>query len=294
MADLPKISLITPSFNQGQFLEATILSVLNQRYPHLEYIIVDGGSQDDSVAVIRRHAAHLAWWVSEPDRGQAHAINKGLQRATGQIVAYLNSDDLHTPDTLWTIARRFAAEPAVQWLTGPCLFFGEGVTSRLMQPDPKPDVPAWLVANRITQPGTFWRRELMEQYGYFDEQYRCCFDYEYWVRLISQGVRCVPLDVQLSSFRLHAASKTVAESSRFTTEERTLRAHYLARLPAAGQRRYHRLQQQWDSVQVLGRVLELRATGQLPAARQLFFQEFRRNPRLLGTRYGFGCLRRLL
>jgi glycosyltransferase involved in cell wall biosynthesis len=294
MADLPKISIITPSYNQGHFLAATIQSVLDQNYPRLEYIIVDGGSKDDSVKIIKGYEQQLAWWVSEPDRGQAHAINKGLVRATGEIIGYLNSDDLHTPDTLRTVAEHFASNPKVKWLTGPCLFFGEGIASRLMQPDPKPDLPSWLVTNRITQPGTFWRRKVMEDCGRFDETYRCCFDYEYWVRLISRGYRCVPLEQQLSSFRLHATSKTVAESNRFAKEDAKIRQCYLEQMSASDQSRYRALQKQWDSAQALSRAMELQAAGDRTAARRLFFQEVRKNPGILGTRFGLGCLRRLV
>lgn len=294
MAALPKISIVTPSFNQGHFLEETIRSVLDQRYPNLEYIIVDGGSKDHSVDIIKRHADKLAWWVSEPDRGQAHAINKGLARATGDIVGYLNSDDLHAPDTLSEVARRFQADASLNWLTGTCLFFGQGVESCLMKPDPKPDLASWLVTNRITQPGTFWRRTVIEQCGPFDEQYRCSFDYEYWVRLISRGYRCVPVDRQFSSFRLHATSKTVAEGSRFTQEDERIRQHYLAGMAPAEQKRFHRLLKKGQGIQTIGRVLELQAAGDLPAARQLFFRTVRQNPRLLGTRYALGCLRRLI
>src|ERR671929_1292923 len=106
-----KLSIITPSFNQGRFLEETILSVLNQEYEPLEYIIIDGGSTDDSVEVIRRYEHRLAYWVSEKDRGQVHAINKGLEKATGDICAFLNSDDLYLPGVFSRVMRHFAENP---------------------------------------------------------------------------------------------------------------------------------------------------------------------------------------
>src|SRR5689334_13760988 len=105
---LPKLSIITPSFNQGQFIEETLSSVLSQRYPNLEYIVIDGGSEDDSASIIRRHESQLAYWISEPDRGQVHAINKGLEKCTGDIVAFINSDDLYLPGAFSAVIKYFS------------------------------------------------------------------------------------------------------------------------------------------------------------------------------------------
>jgi glycosyltransferase involved in cell wall biosynthesis len=110
-SELPKISIVTPSFNQGRFIEKTILSVIEQDYPNLEYIIIDGGSTDESVEIIKKYEKHLAYWVSEPDRGQSHAINKGFERATGEIFGWLNSDDWYHPGALKALAEAFAANP---------------------------------------------------------------------------------------------------------------------------------------------------------------------------------------
>lgn len=107
MINYPKISIVTPSFNQGQYLEETILSVINQNYPNLEYIIIDGGSTDNSVEIIKKYEKHLKYWVSEPDRGQSHAINKGLEYCTGEIFNWLNSDDFLAPDSLFKISKAF-------------------------------------------------------------------------------------------------------------------------------------------------------------------------------------------
>src|SRR3954447_20687666 len=117
MAPLPKISIVTPSYNQRQFIEQTILSVINQNYPALEYIIVDGGSTDGTVDVIRKYKDRLAGWTSEPDKGQYDAINKGFARATGEIMGWINSDDQYLPWTLATVARIFSQFPEVEWVT---------------------------------------------------------------------------------------------------------------------------------------------------------------------------------
>ena len=125
-ATLPKISIITPSFNQGPFLEETILSVLQQGYPNLEYIIIDGGSTDESVGIIKRYQDRLHYWVSEKDSGQSEALNKGLRRATGDIIGWLCSDDLYLPGTFEKVVRIFEQHPAAGMLHGRSILFGKG------------------------------------------------------------------------------------------------------------------------------------------------------------------------
>jgi len=213
----PRISIVTPSFNQAQFLEETILSVLHQRYDALEYIIIDGGSTDGSVDIIRRYEHQLTYWVSEKDRGQVHAINKGVEQATGDIFAYINSDDVYLPGTFAAVAKYFEKYPEREWVCGDTIMFGEGYATKLLQTVlPKSAAQCLSWAYKAAQPGHFWKRELVE--GGFDESWRYVFDHDLYVRLLLTGHRCEHIPLPFAGYRLHRRSKTVAESSCFEEE----------------------------------------------------------------------------
>ena len=224
----PKISLITPSLNQGRFIEATIQSVLSQGYPNLEYIVIDGGSSDNTLKVLERYSGQLKW-VSEKDDGQTNAINKGLRMASGEILAYLNADDMYLPGTLLKVARHFMERPEVMWLTGQCRIVDEDnrevrklITAyknfwlRLAHP------AMLLVTDYISQPATFWRSEALDEFGYPDESLHYAMDYEYWLRLYS---KYPPLFIPeyLAAFKIHPHSKTTTTGHKdvFIDEERT-------------------------------------------------------------------------
>ncbi len=212
-----RISIVTPSFNQAPYLEAAIRSVLEQDYPDLEYFVVDGGSTDGSLEIIRRYADRLTWWVSEPDRGQADGINKGLRRATGEVVAWLNSDDRYRPDALRRVAETFAAHPDVGLVFGDVASVdAEGRVFYLQRfgPYTLDDLLAFRI---ISQPAVFMRREVLQAAGYLDETYHLLLDHHLWLRM----ARLAPLRYlphTLAEARYHPAAKNVARAADFGAE----------------------------------------------------------------------------
>jgi glycosyltransferase involved in cell wall biosynthesis len=186
----PKITIITPNFNYGELLEETMRSVLCQEYPNLEYFVLDGASKDCSVDVIRKYADQLTWWTSEKDNGQMDAINKGFARASGEIIGWLNSDDIFLPWTLRAVAAIFAQFPEVQWVTGYPARLQDGTVYSL---EPFKCYPRVLLQaglfhggpgglGWIQQESTFWRRSLWEKSGLIRTEFRNAGDYELWIR----------------------------------------------------------------------------------------------------------------
>lgn len=226
LRSFPKISVVTPSFGQGKYLEATIKSVLDQNYPNLEYIIIDGGSTDESVDIIRKYADRLTYWVSERDRGQNHAITKGFTHASGDIYAYLNSDDKYLNWTFETVARIFSELPAVKWLTSQTMIIwnalGEPVQIHYSTPHARTRFyRGWTLRSHgnysgwIQQESTFWRRELWEQAGSrMDERLYMTGDFELWARFWKHA-DLVTTRIPLAGFRQHDSNKSnVAEYVR--------------------------------------------------------------------------------
>lgn len=201
-----KISIVTPSYNQANYLEQTINSVVSQEYPNLEYMVVDGGSTDGSVAIIERYAKHLAWWVSEKDRGQSHGINKGLARATGDIVGWLNSDDYYEPNALHTVAHYFKENPTIDLIYFDVRNFGiRGVKVH----SAANDIPPELILTKVClhQPGVFWRKSAMDRVGLLNEELHYVMDFEYWIRFFLNGkIKHIPQVV--ANFRVHNEAKT--------------------------------------------------------------------------------------
>ncbi len=209
----PRVSIITPSFNQAGFLEEAIRTVLLQGYPNLEYIVVDGGSTDGSVEIIRKYQQWLTSWVSEPDRGQSQAINKGLQRARGEVLGWLNSDDVYCPGAVGAAVDFFELHPDVALMYGRAdlIDFDGRVVGQA--PWEEFDARVCIARHRyiVPQPAAFFRREAVQRVGFLDERLNYCLDWDYWIRMALAGLKVSGMPQPLARCRLHPESKTVKE-----------------------------------------------------------------------------------
>ena len=223
---MPRISIVTPSYNQGQYLEQTILSVLGQQYPNLEYIIMDGGSSDNSVEIIKRYADRLTYWHSAPDKGQAAAIACGFELATGDILGWLNSDDMLMPNALINVANAFLAAPEICAVTGRCV---------IIDTDGKPfavSIPiirCWrsmlYLGSGFYQMATFWKKSAYETVGQLNAEMYFSFDADLFVRLRKYGKFKVIPDY-LAAYRCHKATKTSTIQHVMRAENSTLLRRY--------------------------------------------------------------------
>lgn len=238
MVDFPRITVITPSFNQAAYLERTILSVLNQGYPNLEYIIVDGGSTDGSVDIIRRYADRLTWWVSEPDQGQTDAINKGLRRATGDWVAWQNSDDIYYPGAFQDMATATAKHPEAGLIVGDMMLINEHDHPlrdvRYVQPSYKALLAEGMV---LTNQAAFWRRGVHTEIGLMREDLHFSFDYEWFLRL-TRYVKAIHVGHIWGALRLHDETKTNLHAECFKDEQSKILA---GRVMPAWQKKLYKL-----------------------------------------------------
>jgi glycosyltransferase involved in cell wall biosynthesis len=209
----PRISVVTPSFNQAEFLPRTLASVLEQRYPELEYIVQDGASTDGSVQTLERCASRLASWRSEPDGGQAQAINRGFARSTGEIMAWLNSDDLLLPGTLAYVAAFFARHPHIDVAYGHRIVVDHDdfEIGRWVLPRHEDGILEW--ADYIPQETLFWRRRIWEKVGGLDESFQFAMDWDLILRFRDAGARFERLPRFLGCFRVHQAQKTLRNLS---------------------------------------------------------------------------------
>ncbi|QCR22174.1 glycosyltransferase family 2 protein [Pontibacter sp. SGAir0037] len=207
----PKISIVTPSFNQGKFIEETIRSVLAQNYPNLEYIIIDGGSSDETVDIIKKFEPWISYWISEPDRGQSHAINKGLERCTGEIFNWLNSDDWLEPNALYEVAKTFIDNPSSKVVSGfENHIYATGEVSLHEGTMVQKTLSETIEMIHITQPSTFFRLSDLKHIGTISEDLHYLMDGEMWVKfLLIHGQKdFYKIKKTLVNFRLHEQSKT--------------------------------------------------------------------------------------
>ena len=218
---VPRVTVVTPSFNQGRYIDRTIRSVLNQGWPNLEYMVVDGASTDGTPERIRRYERYLAWWVSEKDRGQTEAIRKGLGRATGTYVTWLCSDDVLLPGALSRMVAALEARPDAGLVYGGVAFIdGEDrVVKTLSYGDMALDTLLYRRHSTIAQPSSLLRRSVLDAAGGLDETLSYCMDYDLWIRLLKTA-GCINLgETVLSGYRLHADSKTVGSYRRMALEK---------------------------------------------------------------------------
>lgn len=214
----PKLSVVTPSYNQGKYLERTILSVLNQGYPHLEYIIIDGGSTDESVEVIKKYERYLTYWVSERDQGQVDALNKGFLKATGEWISFQNSDDVYFPGTLQHFGQAAQRDQNVDLLYGNLFMItADDEVTEVLKTLPYNFTSQLVEGMQIHNQSLFFKKRLLDEFGLFDPTYRFAFDYEFITRFTAQpDVRVKRVGELAGALRVHeeAKSSTIAEVGR--------------------------------------------------------------------------------
>jgi glycosyltransferase involved in cell wall biosynthesis len=218
----PKISIITPSYNQGQYIEETILSVIGQNYPNLEYIIIDGGSTDNSVEIIKKYEKYLTYWVSEKDSGMYEAIQKGFDKSTGEIMAWINSDDMYHRKAFFAVAKVFSDLPEIEWIQGlPTVFNEEGLITEVASYRrwSKYNIYRQEFYKWIQQESTFWRRSLWEKAGSrMDTSFKYASDFELWTRFMGYS-KLYALSTILGGFRVRESNQISKDYSREYLEE---------------------------------------------------------------------------
>ena len=222
----PKITIITPCYNLGQYLEQTILSIINQNYPNLEYIVIDGGSTDNTVEIIEKYREHIAYWVSEPDEGIYHALQKGFEKSTGDIMAWLNADDMYHAGALMRVKTVFQQFPQIKWLTGFPSVYDEGGTMIVHPPGTFKKWSKYEVYlghyQWIQQESTFWTRDLWEAAGgYITTQYKVAGDFELWLRFF-RFERLYSVPTPIGGYRVRKEQLSRSKFAEYKHEIQTM------------------------------------------------------------------------
>lgn len=259
----PKISIVTPSLNQGKYIEATIRSVLDQNYPNLEYIIIDGGSTDETLEIIRRYKDGISVFVCEKDKGQSDAINKGFKRASGEIVGWLNSDDIYLPSTLFLIGTLFKKFPGSDWIVGSSIIMDSKLkeVKTFHYPKSKPCTWVEFICNKyygisLSQPPSFWSSRLIRAIGSLDTDLHYSFDYDMYCNAAFHGYRPCCMDIPLAAIRHHPESKTSKGFLPFRKEQLITVNKYMGRCP--DKERYKLI---WYRRYLMSRIIKLRIVG---------------------------------
>lgn len=208
MEKIPRITIVTPSFNQGNFIRETIESIINQNYPNLEYFILDGGSTDNSVDIIREYEDRIDWWVSEKDDGQTDAINKGFKKASGELLCWVNSDDILLPGCLQEIAKYYSKKNKPDLIHANWVYINQdGIVTRLIRVPRQTRFFMYRGVWSIPQPAAFYKASLLKKIDYLDPQYQVGMDLDIWMRTMKAGARVAHLTKYLGAFRWHQNSK---------------------------------------------------------------------------------------
>jgi glycosyltransferase involved in cell wall biosynthesis len=228
MTTPPKISIITPSYNQAEFLESTINSVLDQQYPNLEYILIDGGSTDGSMEIIKKYQHHFSYWISEKDNGQSQAINKGFKLATGKYVNWLNSDDIFLKDALFTLAHYLESHPSIDIVFGNVLYINSNNEHLYRSYEiPYSQKITLYGTNHVLQPAALYKKSVIEKIGLLDERLHYTMDHEFWVRIHNAGFHFAGIQDAVAGYRLHNHSKGVSHMhDKIKRERRELKLKY--------------------------------------------------------------------
>jgi glycosyltransferase involved in cell wall biosynthesis len=225
-----KVSVITPAYNQGQFIERTLQSVASQTGAEIEHVVFDGGSTDNTIDVLKRFSPPVRW-VSEQDAGQAHAVNKGIRATDGEIIGWLNSDDIYYPGAIARVVACFEANPEIDVVYGRADHIDLNDCAFEPYPTARWNFEHLLETCIICQPALFFRRRLVHEYGLLDESLNYCMDYEYWLRLGKAGVRFAYLEEKLAGSRLYAQNKTLSARVKVHKEINDMFKQRFARVP---------------------------------------------------------------